>query len=183
MCLPLLATGGIVSALTSSTALTVASLAATAAGVGISASGQKKQAEYQARIQERNAELARMQAEDARSRGREEETRHRMAVIQQAGRARAALGASGVSLASGTPASLLEDIHFMGELDAMTIRENAAREAWGYEAQAGGYTAEAGLSRTAGRYNTAGTLLAGAGTVADTWYQYRNPRRQYYATE
>lgn len=169
------AAGGI----SATTLLAGASLGLTAIGTGVQTAGILSQAKHRQRILRRNAALAEEQAEDAKKRGREAETRHRMAVLQLSGRATTAMAASGVEIGSGTPASLLEEIDVMGELDALTIRSNAEREAWGYRAQAGGYRAQAGLAGRAGAYGAATSLLAGASTMANQWYQYRHPYQSY----
>jgi hypothetical protein len=48
---------------------------------------------------------------------------------------------------SGTPLNLLSDTAQIGEEDAQTIRNNAAREAWGYRNQANEASAGARISR------------------------------------
>jgi hypothetical protein len=67
----------------------------------------------------------------------------------------------------------------LGELDALTIRSNAEREAYGYTTQSSNLTAQSGLTRMAGRnaqtagyVSAAGTLLSTAGTVGDRKLTY-----------
>ena len=45
------------------------------------------------------------------------------------------MAANGVDLSSGSPLDILGDTAMYGELDALTIRSNAEREAYGYRVQ------------------------------------------------
>ena len=53
------------------------------------------------------------------------------------------------------------DAAFLGELDAMTIRNNAAREAWGYKVQAADIRERARITRREGRLVGEATRAAG----------------------
>ncbi len=59
-------------------------------------------------------------------------------------------------------------------MDALTIRDNARREAAGYTAQGSNFEAQAQLAKLGGQsdglWGTAGTLTSGLTTVADKWY-------------
>lgn len=149
---------------------TVASVVMAAVGTAVSAAGAAKQADYQSAMARRNARLAKEQAADAIKRGREEESRLRYGIFSAAGEAQARLAASGAY--GETSSSLLEDIYFIGELDAAAIRRNTEREAWAYNAQAAGYRAQAGMYQSAGGYGVATSLLSGATSIGDTLYQY-----------
>lgn len=163
-----------------------ASLAATAASGVMAAGGaimqgqaQKKQATYQAAVERNNAQIAGWQAEDATKRGQIAEQRQRLQVARLAGTQRAGMASSGVELTSGSPLDVLGDTAMLGELDALTIRSNAEREAYGFRAQQGNLTAQSGLTQMAGRnasqagYIGAGSsLLSSAATVYDRKAQY-----------
>jgi hypothetical protein len=163
------------------------SLAATAASGVMAAGGavaqgraQKKQAAYQAQVERNNAQIATWQAADAVQRGRIEEQNQRLKVARIAGSQRAGFASSGVELGSGSPLDVLMDTAQLGELDALTIRSNAEREAYGYTTQSSNLTAQSGLTRMAGRnaqtagYISAGsTLLSTAGTAADRYGTYK----------
>lgn len=164
---------GAAGAAAASAAAMTASTAAAVAGIVVSAVGASKQADYQSKMMERNARMEEMRAEDAKRRGREEESRLRMNVFRIAGTQASLMAGRGQVLSSETPSSILEDTFMQGELDAAIIRENAAREAWGYGEQAAGYRAQAGLFQQAGGYNVGTSLLSGATSVADRWYQYK----------
>jgi hypothetical protein len=110
--------------------------------------------------------VAQGQARDAIDRGQAAEDAHRRKVAQFAGKQRATMGASGVELTSGSFADVLQDTAMLGELDALTIRSNAQREAYGYQSQAAVSGYEASAAKTAGWMNAGGSLLSGASNLA-----------------
>ena len=166
------------------TAFLIASIASTAIGAATSAIGQarqasaqRQQAQYQARVAENNAITANRLAQDATQRGQIEEQRSRAETKRLQGRQVAALAASGVDVQSGSALDIISDTAALGEIDALTIRDNAAREAWQHRAQAQNFTQQ-GTLFSAEAANTSslapvGTLLTGIGGIADQWWQYR----------
>lgn len=167
-------------------------VALTAASAGVSAVGQIQagQAEasarrYNAQISDMNAELSRRRAKDAIERGAREEQRHRQDVAALRGRQVAASAANGVDISFGSPLDTIMDDAVLGELDALTIRKNAATEAYDYEVQAVNGRADAQLNRmgaraaeTGGFLNAAGTILGGASSA---YSEYRRPTIGQYA--
>ena len=121
--------------------------------------GQYEQGQMQAKVMEQNRIASELQAQDALERGAREEAKHRTQVRLFEGEQRAAMAAGGGELGAGSNVSLLEQTQQLGEMDALTIRSNAAREAWGYRTQANitGYQAE--LVSRKGRYDALGTML------------------------
>lgn len=164
-------------------AVAIFSLVSTGAGVYMQAQAARQQAEaanqaaeYNAKIQERNAEIAEMQAVSAEERGVEAERLHREKVSGLKGRQRVSAAASGVLVDEGSPLAILQDTAVQGEMDALTIRRNSAQEVWGFRTQAGGYTAQAGLSRAQKQdpgmaFTT--TLVSGAGRLGSQYLDYR----------
>jgi hypothetical protein len=127
------------------------------------------QGAYTQRIDNFNAHLADLQAQDAISRGAQAEIISRQRTGQLIGAQRAAAGAQGVEVNSGSSVDAQADAARTGELDALTIRNNAARSAWGYQVQSfadtnAGQLAMRGATNTAGgiRSSSWGTLLTGA---------------------
>lgn len=130
-------------------------------------------AEYNARIAENNALIAGMQATEARKRGEIAAAEKRREVSHLIGAQRAAFGGSGALVDVGSPLDVITTTAAEGELDAMTIRRNAAMQGWGYEAQAQDYRSQAGLSRMrkASPFMAgATTLLTGASSMGMTYY-------------
>ncbi len=176
------------------TATTAISLALAAAGTAASVYGQvqqqgaqaqaasaaQAQARYQAQVAQQNQELARRQAADATQRGQVAEENRRRLTQQQIGQQTAALAGQGTDL-EGSPTDILGDTAATGELDARTIRSNAAREAYGYTVQGLGYgntaaleSARAANSSYTPNYLGAGSsLLSGASTLSDKWRRFQ----------
>ena len=134
-------------------------------------------ANYNAQVAENNRIIAEQQAADARKRGEIAEAEQRRKTVNIKGSQKASIGASGVALDSGSPLDILGDTAAFGELDALTIRNNAEREAYGYQVQGMNFGAEAGLLRNrakvseqSGWMNAGTTLLSGAAGVGDRWY-------------
>lgn len=160
-------------------ALTVAS-----AGIGAVGQIQASQADaearrYNAKVADMNAELSRRRAKDALERGARAEQQKRQEIAALKGKQVAAMAANGVDLSFGSPLDTIVDTAMLGELDALTIRKNAANENYDYRVQAENGRADAVLSRmgadaaqTGGYLNAAGTILGGASTA---YSQYRRP--------
>ena len=94
-----------------------------------------------------------------------------MRTAQMKGTQRARLSANGIDISEGSAASIQADTDWMGEMDALTIRDNANREAWGYKNQSQQYSsysaASKAVSKSINPYMAAGTsLLSNAGTIA-----------------
>jgi hypothetical protein len=150
-------------------------------GNAMKRAGEKQQeaAESQAELGDYNANVAELQAEDAILRGELDEQRFRSLVRGAVGSQRAGMAAQGVDVNHGSAVDVQADAATLGELDALTIKTNARREAWGYEVQGenfkrgaevtrkgGEYAAEAGRSaQTASRFNAAGTIVGGANSL------------------
>lgn len=82
--------------------------------------------------------------------------------------------ASGVDVNSGSAVDTQVSADELGKLDAMTIRSNATKEAYGYQVQSKNLDAEAELDKfkasndlSAGWMNGAGTLLSTIGSVGN----------------
>lgn len=165
----------------------VASLATTAIGFGLQAYGQKQAAKaqagqfnYQAAVDRNNKIIADRQADDAIKRGDAEEEEHRRKVAQIKSDQRVGFAARGIDLGSDNVLDTLSDTAMLGELDALTIRSNAAREAYGYRVQGMNYEASAGNNslaaknaKSAGKTAMVSTLLSGASTVAGNYSDYK----------
>ena len=139
------------------------------------------QADYQAGVARNNQILAERAAKDALERGKIAEHRQQMATQQLIGRQRAVLASSGVKTDVGSALDITVDTAGIGELDALTIRSNAEREALGFRTQGMNFQAEAGLAKargasalSAGYTGAFGTLLSSGGSVASKWYSFND---------
>lgn len=134
-------------------------------------------AEQNRQISERNAKLKETQAEHAIAKGKREEQDKRRETMIRKGKQQANIGASNLLIDSGTAAQLLEDTEQFGELDALTIRQNAENEANFYQQQAdnerfaGGVQFNQTKNKASNqRFNAIGSLATNAGQVASKWY-------------
>lgn len=137
-------------------------------GAGVGALGQKKQGELDEKTAEANARLANYQADDAVVRGNKEEERFRRQLAGFMGTQRNAIASRNVEL-SGSALRLLEDSAQLGEEDAMTIRNEAAREAWGYRHQANESSRYGKQARSNANMAATGSLLTGGAQAYGQW--------------
>lgn len=157
-------------------ALTLGSAVLGAAGQIQQGQAAAAASNYNAQVADMNAKLSERRARDAIERGQLDEQRKRQEVAQIQGQQRAAMAANGVDLSFGSPLNIIVDTATMGEIDALTIRSSAAREAYDFDVDAVNRRADANLSRmraksekTGGYLQAAGTLLTGAGNAYQKW--------------
>lgn len=138
-----------------------AGFATQAVGGYLSEQGKAKASDAAARDESLTASHLRRAAGDARVRGDIGAQEALLQGGQVAGRARAAYGASGVDVASGSAQDVLATTAAMARLDAQTVQNNAAREAWGFQEEAKQHDAMANFRREEAHYHrTWGTGLA-----------------------
>lgn len=129
-------------------------LALQVAGQVLQGRAEASAAKANAQIAANNAELARRERAAAIEAGKEEESSFRQKLRKIQGEQRVGFAASGVSLASGSPADVLTDTAVLGELDALTIRDNAARRAFGFEVEEANYLTEQRLQKNRARQSS-----------------------------
>lgn len=127
-------------------------------------SGQAQKAEGKA-----NAKIAEIQEKDAIQRGSIAEDEERARVRAIMGQQRAAFGANNVVTSTGSPLGILADTAQYGELDALTARNNAAREAFGYRVDAGNSLRRGRQAAREGTLGAASTVLAGGAQAYGKW--------------
>lgn len=127
------------------------------------ASAVRAQGNYEATADTMNATLATAQSADAIARGGIAANVRGAQTRQQIGATTAQLAGSGVDLKGVSATAATGTEAFLGALDEATIRNNAARQAWGYDVQASDYTQRAALAR-ASSTNTANAEEADAYT-------------------
>jgi hypothetical protein len=135
------------------------------------AKGERMNGEYANAIGEINADIANTNAQDAEMRGEKEANAYRAAVKKIVGKQRARLAAQGLDTTSGSAGDLVGETGLMGELDALTIRNNARREAYGFRVQARQATMEGRLAQLAGDNNAKSTILTGNLNALNTWME------------
>ncbi len=149
-------------------------------------------AEVNAKVAEMNAKRKETEAHETVMAGGAEEARLRLKIARLKGEQKAAAGATGFEITSGSNLETLLDTEEMGARDIETLRYNYQVHRWGHlteadeyirqalehKTQAVGLRGQADMSMVAGKYaGSAGKLnaltgLIGTGaTVASSWYQ------------
>lgn len=159
-----------------STTLSVAGTVMSAYSAFQGAKQEQEMAKYNAAVARNNAQMAEYQAQDAISRGNKAAEDHSRKVAALAGTQRASLAGRGLDLSEGTPVDILTDTELLGQYDQNTIKDNAAKEAWGARVQSSNYSAQAGMYKTQASnisplMAAGGSLLGGAASIADKWYR------------
>jgi hypothetical protein len=144
-------------------------------GTALDVFGKVKAGKQAKKIGEFNAKVAEAQADDAEERGRFEEDRFRTQLKVLKGKNRAGYAGQSVKVDTGSAVDVAADIDFLGEIDAQTIRANAAREAWGHRVQAQNSLMGASQAATQAYFGAGASILGGAGSLALTAYGMRNP--------
>lgn len=166
MCLPILAAVGTAMGASAATAATVGTMATiSAVGTGISAYSAYQQGQTAKDVANYNAQVADYQAKDTIARGGIAEDQQRQKTRQIMGAQRAQMGASGAVADSGSFGDILTNSAQFGEMDALTIRNNAMRQAWGSSTQAANDRFQGEAAARAGTMNAVGTVLGGAGDI------------------
>lgn len=136
----------------------------------------KASADYNAQVQNNNAKISLQNATFAGQKGAAAAEAESMKTRAKVGAITANQGASGVDIGSGSSVDVRSSASEMGELSAINIRSNAAREAYGYQTDAAGDKAQAQLDKaegrnaqTAGYMNAGKTILGAAGSAANSW--------------
>jgi len=126
--------------------------------------GQQKKAaaEQEAADLRTNALYLNQTAEDALQRGRYDADWQRIGTESFIGTQRTAQAANGGLVDSGSNAILQQDTAQLGELDALTISNNAAREAYGYQVEATGLIKNAGTLQKNAKNAVMTSVIGGA---------------------
>jgi len=167
--------------------IAAAGLVLSAAGAVSSYMGGQQQAkaaeaqgEYRAQVARNNQVIAERAAEDARLRGVQAEKNQRQQTSALIGRQRAVLASNGVQANEGSAVLITGDSAAFGELDALTIRNNAEREAVNLRQQAQNFGSDATFASAGGRndaaaarINSTSSFLSNTARVADRWYGFK----------
>jgi hypothetical protein len=159
------------------TIMAVASLAIGAMSAYQQSKSQQASMDYQSKVAQNNAITAEYQAQDAIKRGEVAEAEQRRRTSMLKGSQTARLAANGLDISEGSALNILSDTDWMGEQDALTVRDNASREAWAYRQQ--GANSQSNSNMLSASADAQNPLLSGAtsimtnpalGTVANKWY-------------
>ena len=170
----------------STATLAYVAIGASAVGAGVSAYGsieasqaQAASARYNAEIAQQNAGIADRNATMVGQAGEQQAAVVQQKTRSEVGAIEASQAASNVDVNTGSAVDVRSSAAALGELNALTVRSNAAKEAYGYQTQAVGYENEAKLNYaqgeadvTAGEIGAAGSLIGGIGSSASSWNSF-----------
>lgn len=162
--------------------LTAAAAAATVAGGGVKAygayeAGQAEQGadKYNAAIATENANIALKNAGFASAAGEAQVATSEMRTKAGVGATKVNQAAGNIDVNSGSAVNVRSSEESLGALDALNLRSNAVREAYGYETKAASDEATAKLdiasgkqAALAGEINAGATLLTAAGSAGSS---------------
>lgn len=181
------AAAGAAGAAASSSFLAYAGLASSAVsavvgalGASQSAKAQSEASNYNAQIASENQQVATQNATLATQAGEQQAAMSGQKTRAEVGAIKANEAAANIDVNSGSAVDVRSSAAQLGELDAINIRSNAAREAYGYQTQATGFGAQSQLDQftaqnasAAGDVSAAATFLSGAGSAGLNWARYQ----------
>lgn len=157
--------------------------ASTAANAYSNSQAERAAGDYQKGISDTNSRLSQLSASDAVYRGEKEATEAvrrgdkaaaatRRTTKRIVGAQRAAAGAQGIDVNSGSIADVTRETTYIGEtesrdirlaaeLDALTIKNNAYLQAWGYKVQADEYSYTGRIAALTAKNRARSTLVTG----------------------
>ena len=154
--------------------------ATSAFGARSTAQANQNAARYQAAIDANNAEYDSILASQAIIDGQTKTSTSRLKYGALKGTQTASLAAHGVDITQGSAKNILDDTDMMSDIDAATIQDNAARQAWGFKVQRSNDLSAASMANARADSISPDkamfTSLIGSGaTVAASWYSRRQP--------
>lgn len=171
-------------------ASTIAAVSATAAvasaGIGAvgaisSANAASASANYNAQVAQQNQQIATQNATLAGQAGEAQAAQQGQKTRAEVGAIKAAQAAGNIDVNSGSALDVQSSAASLGELSAITIRSNAAREAYGYETQSTSFENQAQLDAaqsasdtTAGEIGSGSTILGGLGSAGSNYANFLN---------
>lgn len=162
------------------TALSIGSGVIGAVGSIQSADAASDAAKYNAQVAANNAQQERNNAEMATEAGTNQAYQESLKSRAEVGEIKAQQAAAGLSVDSGSALDVRSSAQELGELNAINIRANAAKTAYGYETQSTNDTAQSTLdtneandATVSGYVNAGSTLLGTAGSAATNWQKWQ----------
>lgn len=167
-------------------AIATAGAVSALAGGGVAAYGaiqssdaSSNAASYQAQVSANNAQIAQQNATYATAAGEAQVTQSQLKTAATIGGIRGAEAASGLDVNTGSNEDVQSSAKELGELDALSIRNSAAKQAYGYQVQSTSdvaqgqlQTASAGQDQTAGLFGATGSVLGGASSAGNAYGKF-----------
>lgn len=137
---------------------------------------QQEMYNYQAGVARLNTQIADQNATYATQIGEDQATRAGLQGAQRMGQIKAAQGASGLDVNSGSAVQVRASQKEASSLDVASIRSNAAKTAYNYQVQGVQFTAQGQMdtvagenARTSGMINAGSSLIGAASSVSQQW--------------
>ena len=140
-------------------------IALSLAGGLMQAKGQTDNANFESGMLKQNAMFKEQTAQETINAGATSADWQRVRTGQMIGTQRSVQAANGIDVNSGSSAQMQDDTAMLGELDALTIQNNAAREAYGYRVQAKQDLLNANQTVQNGKTAAMGSILGGLGSA------------------
>jgi metal-dependent amidase/aminoacylase/carboxypeptidase family protein len=144
-----------------------------------SASAQSSAAKFNSEVAAENATLANQQATTAIQAGEQQAAMSQQKTRATVGAIEAGQAAGNIDVNSGSAVDVRSSASELGELDALTVRSNAARTAFGYETQAAADTGQSQLENyesdaatTAGDIGAGSSLLGGLSSAGTNYAKF-----------
>lgn len=138
---------------------------------------QRETARTRRDIAKFNARVEELRAEDARRRGVELAGISRGKTKKILGSQKVIQAASGIDVTTGSAADIRAETQDIGELDEITIKNNAMREAFGFETRATSEKLKGDLAFSAGTSRATETFLTGSVRAAGFHDSFRRSTR------
>lgn len=176
------AAGGVSAAAAAGSSLSLGALSTGLSTVGglFSAVGTYQQGMFQSKIATYNAQLADQNKNAALGAGQNAEQLKRLQTGKEVGSEAAAQAAGGTDVGGGSNVQVRQATQTAGDFDALNIRYNAARQAYGYsqeafsdmlQAKSAKQSAVSGL--VGGIFKAGSSFISGASSLTDKWLQYQ----------
>lgn len=130
-------------------------------GIGASVSDA-----YQAKVAANNAVIAKQYSKWAEQEGDIDSTTSGLKTKAEIGQTRAGFAGAGVDVNTGSAANVQAAEGELGRFDAMTIRSNAARQAYGEDIKGAGFTANSVMLKQKSFLDPIAGLASGASALA-----------------
>ena len=151
-----------------------------AVGAIQSGAAQSAAAGYQAQVAANNEKIAQQNAAQATATGAVQVEQQGIKTKAEVGAIKAAQAASNIDVNTGSALDVRSSAAALGELDALTIRSNAEKQAYGYETQATSFAGQQSLAESEASeaeigagIGAFGSVLGGATGVGNTYLKWQ----------
>lgn len=134
-------------------------------GAKMEADGQREAGRANQQIANNNARMSEQAAKDAAILGARDSQQATWRTRALLGKQLATIAANGIDSDSGTPFELLGETALFGGAEKSAIEMDAARKAWGFQAEATNFRNQGKLARWQGNQSAKATILGGLGNA------------------